>query len=334
MHGKPLHLITSAVLFFALGTWSGLALPGEPARAPAALQTPMPTTAPRVATASELAHARAEWERSAHAETFDRGMGANTTCARCKSPLNWDPVASEAMQTQALNCGACKRTPGAPRPELAGGTAVAESDWKQIGCAVCHKPAGDSYETAPAFWDQAREQYVPVADATELCGHCHEGQHGFEVLEEQAASPAHRGWSCVRCHGPHGDRTVQCTDCHDPNRGKGTADHARHTQVNCSACHDAGGLSIWHDTYPESKHYGEVIALRFAHALTSWTSHEIALEVRCERCHHPANDTVAPVAERTGCTACHPEGASLFWCRKFERNPDPNATAAPKGGGR
>jgi hypothetical protein len=96
----------------------------------------------------------------------------------------------------------------------------------------------------------------------------------------------------------------------------------RHPQ-NCSACH--GGLSIWHDTDAESKHYGEVIALRFAHALTSWTSHEIELAVRCERCHHPASETVRRC--RPHRHGVYPDGASLFW--SVFRNPDPNA-AAPK----
>ncbi|MBI5880364.1 MAG: hypothetical protein HZB53_22155 [Chloroflexi bacterium] len=330
--GRP-YLLVGALLIGALVAWGSPAHSATPLRAPAAQSTPAPTPPTRIATAAELAHARVQWQHSAHAETFDKGMGANTTCARCKSPLNWDPVGSAATQAQALNCGACKRTPGAPRPELTGGTAVAESDWKQIGCAICHKPAGDSFETTIAFWDQAREQYLPMATTSELCAECHEGQHGFQVMDEQAASPAHRGWSCVRCHGSHGDQAVKCTDCHDPSKGKGVADHARHRQVNCSACHDAGGLSIWHETDPDSKHYGEVITLRFAHALTSWTSHDITLAVRCERCHHPANESVAPVADSTSCTVCHPDGAALTWCRKFERNPDPNVTAAPKGGG-
>ncbi len=333
MHGKYLPLILGTVLFFALGAWSLRALPASPQGAPAAQSTPAPAPTPHIATAAELAHARAQWRHSAHADTFDQGMGANTTCARCKSPLNWDPAAAAATEAQALNCGACKRTPGAPRPELTGGTAVAASDWKQIGCAICHKPAGDSFETTIAFWDQSKEQYVPMATASELCAQCHEGQHGFEVIKEQAASPAHRGWSCVRCHGPHGDQIVKCIDCHDPKMGKGVAEHARHVQVNCTACHDAGQLSIWHDTDAASKHYGEVVPVRFAHALRSWTSHDVALGVRCERCHHPANETVAPVAASTSCTVCHPDGASLTWCRKFERNPDPNATATPKGGG-
>ena len=79
--------------------------------------TPTPTG--RVATLAELAQARLEWSKSAHADTYDQGMGANTTCARCKSPRNWDE--NIPAVAQSLDCAACKREPGAPRPELESG---------------------------------------------------------------------------------------------------------------------------------------------------------------------------------------------------------------------
>ena len=91
-------------------------------------QSPTTTPTPRVATQEELLTAQTEWELSAHADTFDSGMGANTTCARCKSPMNWDPSQDMAAQA-ALDCGSCKRIPGAPRPELESGVSVVQDDW-------------------------------------------------------------------------------------------------------------------------------------------------------------------------------------------------------------
>jgi len=142
------------------------------------------TPDPDIATETELTIAHAEWEDSSHSDTFDMGAGANSTCARCKSPLNWDPN-QDLAQEQALDCNACKRVPGASRPELESGISIEFSAWKNITCEVCHIPAGESYYTDIAFWDNSRGQYQEVENPNELCGHCHEGRHGFEVIEEQ-----------------------------------------------------------------------------------------------------------------------------------------------------
>lgn len=286
-----------------------------------------------VATPEELAKARAEWLLSEHAQTYDDGIGANTTCARCKSPRNWDPTQDIAAQ-EALNCSACKRIPGAPRPDLASGIPVALDDWEHIGCDICHIPVGESFTRGIVFWNQASAQYEPVASVMELCQHCHEGRHGFQVIEEQEASPAHQGWECTRCHGTHGDpERVTCEGCHDPMQGskEGVEAHESHLTLNCTACHDAGQLSIWYDDDEGSNHYGEYIPVRFAHALTSWPSHNLQLEVTCERCHHPRTQWQGAVAAEVGCEACHEEGAVLFWCvtEFMPRDPDPNAGLLP-----
>ncbi|MCB8966648.1 MAG: hypothetical protein H6660_07100 [Ardenticatenaceae bacterium] len=287
-----------------------------------------PPTVPigRTATDEELAQAQAEWEQSAHAATYDDGMGANTTCARCKSPANWDPMQDAAAQ-EALDCGSCKRVPGAPRPELASGVPVSEAAWQHITCDICHVPVEDSYSTSVAFWNQALGQYEPVETVMDLCAHCHEGQHGFEVVEEQEASVIHAGWECTRCHGAHG-APAACTDCHDPDSGAGAPEHDRHPSVNCTACHDNGRLSIWQDPIPSALHYGEYITRRFAHTLTSWPSHNLTTEINCVRCHHPLEPQSSSVVPTVSCEACHEQGAALFWCEYFQRNPDPNAETA------
>src|SRR5512146_1347963 len=60
--------------------------------------TPFVTRTPHVASAEELAAAQVEWERTRHASTYDNGLGANSTCALCKSPRNYrlDPAAGQA----------------------------------------------------------------------------------------------------------------------------------------------------------------------------------------------------------------------------------------------
>jgi hypothetical protein len=285
--------------------------------------SPQATPSGRVATPEELAQAQLEWERSGHADTYDNGMGANTTCARCKSPKNWDP-SQDLAAMEALDCGACKRVPGAPRPELLSGEAVLEEDWEDIRCEICHIPAGDSYYADIAYWNQSTGAYEPVEDVLELCAKCHEGQHGFEVIEEQVASVAHAGWDCTLCHGPHGAPS-NCQDCHDPTQSSGAFEHSRHDTVNCTACHDAGHLSIWKESNPDSAHFGEVITIRFAHTLTAWPSHNLSSEVVCERCHHPTTTGRAAVDPDTSCEACHPGGAMWIWCDLYPQDPDPNA---------
>jgi hypothetical protein len=282
------------------------------------------TPTPRVATAEELAAAQAVWADSAHADTFDGGLGANTTCARCKSPTNWDYEAPSAEL--ALDCASCKRVPGQPRPELEGGIPVPESEWHNIGCEVCHEPAGDSFMTSIAYWNNAEKRYEPMESVQELCAQCHEGRHGFEVIEEQIASAVHADWECTRCHGPHGE-SATCEDCHDVTLGTAVEDHLRHENVNCTACHDSGQLAVVLDTDPASRFYGTYVTERYAHTLTSWPSHNLQLEVDCRRCHHRPSTTKAPVATEVGCagSGCHEEGAVLHWCPLFKRSPAPEA---------
>lgn len=259
-----------------------------------------------------------EWEQSEHADTFDNGLGANTTCARCKSPKNWDP-SQEVAALEALDCGSCKRVPGAPRPELESGSPVSLDDWQDITCEICHIQEGDSVTAEIAFWDQTSGTYQDVESVNELCAHCHEGRHGFEVVEEQRASPAHQNWDCTKCHGNHG-KSSSCTDCHNPAEGSGASEHARHPSVNCTGCHDNGRLSVWQEMDPQSDFFGSFITRRFAHALTSWPSHNLSKEVDCVRCHHPAGEYSRVLVEEVSCQECHEEGAVLFWCEYFPRD--------------
>jgi hypothetical protein len=281
-----------------------------------------PAPSGRTMTPEDVAAAQQEWATSRHADTYDHGQGGNSTCARCKSPRNWDPKAA-ATET-AHDCASCKRLPGAPRPDLAGGVSVTRSDWHGITCDICHQPVGNSYSTGIVYWDQSLGVYEPVTSVMDLCARCHEGQHGFEVVAEQKASTVHAGWDCIQCHGPHG-KPAKCVDCHDPAKGKGAVEHARHPDVDCTACHDAGGLDVWQDTNSQARHSGQYMTVRFAHALTSWPSHNLQVAVDCKRCHHPQGQDRPALTEKVGCSdpACHPEGAMLNWCPAFQRDPAP-----------
>ena len=277
------------------------------------------TPDPSIASELELQQAYAEWSQSKHADTYDEGLGANTNCARCKAPMNWDP--HNTVQDAALDCYSCKRVPGEARPELAGSEIVEVVDWLNIGCAVCHQPIGDSFSVQISFWNQEIQTYEPVEHVNELCAKCHEGLHGFEVIHEQEISPAHNNWECTKCHGSHG-KPASCTTCHDPTTGTGAKEHTRHPSVNCTACHDAGKLAIYKDLNPSSKFFGQTIPNRYAHTITSWPSHNLSKEVSCIRCHHPGGTEQPVIAQEVSCEACHADGAVLFWCEFFPRDGD------------
>lgn len=323
MSSRPFNLALILLLFLLSITIAGSAAArsAEDHRAAGiALAEATATPQVRLATETELETADAEWLESSHSETFDMGLGANTTCARCKSPMNWDPRA-ESIDA-SLDCYACKRVPGEDRPLLPGGEMISRQLWENITCDICHVPVGDTYQVNIAFWDQAAGTYQELDSVMELCAKCHEGQHGFEVIEEQEVSPAHTGWECTQCHGPHG-APAECEDCHDPDQVSGSDEHERHPDVNCTACHDAGSLTIRLNQDPESKHFGEFIPVRFAHALTSWPSHNLGTEIICERCHHPTPTGAPAVDQVTPCTDCHTDGAMWTWCVNFERDEDP-----------
>ena len=274
-----------------------------------------------VATVEQLEKAREEWSLTKHADTYDNGLGANTTCARCKSPLDWDP-SQDLAQQQALDCVACKRIPGAPRPELEAGVPVSESEWKDISCEICHEPVGDSYRTSISYWNQEIGEYEPVDGVMDLCAKCHEGRHGFHVVEEQAESQAHHGWDCTICHGAHSSRS-ECTDCHIPNACLVLGYGDFFPAIRCTGCHDDGGLTIWQDTEANSAHEGTFITRRFAHNLTSWPSHNLSSDIDCTQCHHPIGNRMVSIVPSVSCEACHEDGAVLFWCEYFPRDPAP-----------
>jgi hypothetical protein len=295
--------------------------PIQPAQS--ATATPKPT--PHIATPAEFDAARITWSQSRHANTYDAGMGANTTCALCKSPRNYDPDALAKLAAE--DCSACKREPGQPRPDLSGGVPVAQADWKSIGCDVCHEPVGNSYSTALSFWNAERGVYEPIKTSAELCAKCHAEQHGFGVIWEQSVSPAHKGWDCVRCHGSH-NAPVKCIDCHDINTGRGAEAHRQHQKVDCTACHDAMKSVIWQDPYPDSRFFGRYFPQRTAHALRSWPSHNLQTQVDCKYCHHPQGAQQTTLASEVSCqnSACHPNGATFNWCPAFPRNEAPNGS--------
>lgn len=184
-----------------------------------------------------------------------------------------------------------------------------------VNCDVCHQLENGIAAKDIAWLNQATSQYESVADSNELCAKCH--------ADADTAENAHSNKACVDCHNPH-SLTVSCLDCHKqikqaavivpatPTDGhpndtpfcEGSGCHSMatqaaqspmsihglsHTKVPCEDCHDADGFQVgptqdggvwllWHNVEVN----GEKV-------LTPYQSHNLQLEVDCERCHFEGN---------------------------------------------
>jgi hypothetical protein len=249
----------------------------------AAPRTPEATAAPTV----NAVALRQAWQSSPHANTFDEGKGPNTYCARCHSPLNWDPL---AKIDQPPNCVSCKFSFD-PAPRIAkSNPPVARTDWKDIGCEVCHATTNGVVSSQIAWTDKAAGQSAPIANATLLCEKCHTDTDTIKHKIDLGTS-VHKGFTCVSCHDAH-STTASCSAqaCHpttSPVFKAVTAHDDAHKAVSCNACHDASGAKIGTDK-------GTFVTLKSSELLGRTTtapipSHNLQRVVDCTRCHAAGN---------------------------------------------
>ena len=130
-----------------------------PAPKAAATATPVPLLLPLPRPKS---HPRSKWqprvqawESGPHNNKYDLYKGPNTYCARCHSPLNWDPKATVGKPPNCFSCKfpTDKEVRISPLAPL-----IAEADWKKVDCAVCHR--GDKagvVDPAIAIWNNGTE---------------------------------------------------------------------------------------------------------------------------------------------------------------------------------
>jgi len=227
----------------------------------------------------------AAWLSSPHADAFVLDVeGNNNSCARCHAPVNWQPSMDELPES----CFACKFELEDPPPF------IAESDWVDIPCNVCHeKDKKDNIQPEYAWLEiAATEEYAEVTSPTELCQKC----HNQAELPDHAVSMvggAHSGYECTECHDAH-DTVASCgaTDCHedvvDPDVPIAGHD-GDHQLVSCEACHDADGLDVGPSEDDGIWRTNVVVFSGEAETAVVHTSHNIVLEAPCERCHFSNN---------------------------------------------
>lgn len=245
-------------------------------------------------TIDPLAVSQQQWETSVHANTFViDDQGNNNSCAQCHAPINWMPTIDDIPES----CLVCKFELEEPPPF------ISENDWMHVPCLVCHEEDKKGTIQPEYTWLEipALEEYASVETPTELCLKCHETskapEHGTVVVGGD-----HADMQCTECHQPHSS-TVSCdsADCH-PDVFSSTdsvvGHDEEHLDVSCVACHDSAGWEVGPDeelgywiTYSpwmvEIK-VGEADTIVNT-GIVPFTSHEIVLEVNCERCHFPEN---------------------------------------------
>jgi hypothetical protein len=238
--------------------------------------------------------AQQEWDISAHASSFVvDDEGNNNPCARCHAPMNWMPTLDDIPES----CQACKFELETP-PSF-----ISESDWQHVSCLYCHEADKKGNIQPEVSWLEipALEEYSEVESHSELCLKCHNTEnvpeHGLVVV-----GSGHADMQCTECHSPH-NTTTTCMngDCHsdvlsDSDQIPGHDDD--HNDVSCAACHDNAGwdvgpapeTGIWTTFSPWSH---EVMVAEADSILQTGTvpfsSHDIGLEVNCERCHFSGN---------------------------------------------
>ena len=241
-----------------------------------------------------LIFAQQQWETSSHANAFvvdDRGN--NNSCAQCHAPINWMPTLDDIPET----CLACKFELEPPPPF------IPENEWLHIPCLVCHEEDNKGIIQTEITWLEipALEEYTSVETPTELCLKCHDtynvAEHGLIIVGGD-----HKDINCTECHPPH-SVAVSCIsgDCHPDvyTAADAVPGHDEvHINVSCAACHDSAGWEVGPDeesgnwtTYSPWSHeikIGEADSI-IETGVTPFTSHEIVVEVNCDRCHFSQN---------------------------------------------
>ena len=149
-----------------------------------------------------------------------------------RDPLgDWN---SPRAMRECVGCHATAVVWNGPAPDVRG------SEWG-VQCERCHGP-GESHAAstdASLIFNPGR---VPPAEQVRFCGQCHRTPTDFEplqVLQRDRALTRHAAGSlmmsaCFRTPSP--ERTISCTDCHDPHRAESSV--AERSRTICRRCHE------------------------------------------------------------------------------------------------
>jgi hypothetical protein len=241
-----------------------------------------------------VALAQQEWQSSSHASSFVfDSEGINNPCARCHSPKDWMPTLDDIPES----CQACKFELEPPPPF------IAESDWEHVSCVMCHQVDKKGNVDPEVSWLEIPplDEYVSVETPSELCLKCHDTE-GYAEHGQVLVGSGHADMQCTECHSPHATTATCVTgDCHagvlsEADQIPGHDED--HEDVSCAACHDNAGwdvgphpeTGIWVTFSPWSHvvKVGEEDSIQQIGTIP-FSSHDLGLEVNCERCHFSGN---------------------------------------------
>ncbi|MBI5880363.1 MAG: hypothetical protein HZB53_22150 [Chloroflexi bacterium] len=236
--------------------------------------------------AKEQTLAREAWQGSPHANTYDEGKGPNTYCARCHSPLNWDPA---AVVDAAPNCVSCKFAFDPQLRIAKGNPPVAKEAWKNIGCEVCHRVTNGVASGTPTWLDTRTGYHETVASSTDLCAKCHTDTATIRHARD-IGTQAHRTFACTDCHDAH-STVANCTasGCHDAMPGTIRGHDSAHAKVNCVACHDAAKMEVGPAAEGGAWATFRTTELLGRKTRAAYQSHNVQKAVDCARCHFAGN---------------------------------------------
>jgi hypothetical protein len=241
----------------------------------------------QIALNSEQALVWQTWKSGPHSNTYELGKGPNTYCARCHSPMNWDPSSTIDESSDCLNCKFDSET---DLRTAISNQLVLERDWENIGCEICHLTRDHTFLVA--WFNVSTADYEEVASPKELCEKCHRDTDTLRH-ERNLGKDLHPDFDCTDCHDAH-STTTSCSDaaCHAGvlvNSPFILGHDAAHTDVVCVACHDSTDLEVglmddgntW-ALFRTTEPMGNPIRKLYQ-------SHYLQREVDCDRCHYKNN---------------------------------------------
>jgi predicted CXXCH cytochrome family protein len=177
------------------------------------------------------------WQDGPHSDTYDLESGPNTYCAKCHSPSNWDYTSTIDPPP---NCVSCK-FPSEAHPRLAeGNLLIAQEEWSNIDCSVCHRMENGVADPAYAWHDNVTGYYETMTTPTELCEKCHLDS---ETLKHKRVlnGDAHVDFVCTECHDAH-KMSASCDECHTVSMLELPKFIPEHQDVvtnqDCNDCHN------------------------------------------------------------------------------------------------
>lgn len=236
------------------------------------------------ATSQDPEMIQAIWETGPHADTYIvSDENTNSNCTRCHAPMNWNPT----LENSAESSG------GSSAKSAINSNFVSEGDWLHVGCSVCHKTENEQIVSDHVWLENPLQQeYIEVDSSTALCDKCHLAAE-VDGHESVIVEGSHIDFQCTDCHDAH-DGTASCSasGCHEPfaQECERIQTHDKpHSETSCSACHDAGEPKIAWNEANEVWDAFTPLGEGTTDEIKPYTSHDIILEVPCDRCHAPGN---------------------------------------------